>query len=260
MGEAKRRKKLDPTWANSERVSYKEESKETRLISKIKRTVPNWLDKLTAAFIREEVVKLTDSQQSELLKLFDDFRAGISQKDQEDPNHWIGDFLEAANPTVDPAVFELFVDYLRLVIAFSECPAKFDSDAIPHNQISDDLIPDDLIPEELIPEELNEPHEVSTTVPSESTAPESERYRVITVNGFFKIASISEIEYQAGYEYYPPDWATRFDFEGSLSECESWLDEYQSEMLPEGRFIILPKSPKSPKKSSKSPRKSSTLR
>lgn len=126
---------------------------------------------------------------------------------------------------------------------------KFDSGAIPHNQI-----PGDLILEDLILEDLNEPHEVSTTVSEESTAPESERYRVITVNGFFKIASISEIKYQAGYEDYPPDWATRFDFEGSLSECESWLDEYQSEMFPPGRLIFLPKSPK---KSSKSPRKSS---
>jgi hypothetical protein len=58
---------------------------------------------------------------------------------------------------------------------------------------------------------------------------ESERYRVITVNNFFKIASVSEIEYQAGYYDYPPDWANQCEFEGTLSQCESWLDEYRAE-------------------------------
>ena len=55
---------------------------------------------------------------------------------------------------------------------------------------------------------------------------DSERYRVITVNHFLKIASVSEIEYEACYYDYAPDWASRYEFEGTLSQCEGWLDEY----------------------------------
>ncbi len=58
---------------------------------------------------------------------------------------------------------------------------------------------------------------------------EPERYRVISVKSFLKIASVSEIEYQAGYFDYPPDWATRYEFEGTLNECETWLDDYMAE-------------------------------
>lgn len=61
---------------------------------------------------------------------------------------------------------------------------------------------------------------------------ESERYRVISVNGILKIASVSEIEFEAGYHDYPPSWATHYEFEGTVKECERWLDEYMAETWP----------------------------
>ncbi len=63
-----------------------------------------------------------------------------------------------------------------------------------------------------------------------ATIPEKlERYRVISVKGFLKIASVSEIESEGNCYDYPPDWLTRYEFEGTLNQCRAWIDEYMAE-------------------------------
>ncbi len=125
MGEAKRRKLLDPTWGKADPGSYKEaeQAREyARLIAQVKRDVPDLPEKLSAACL-EEMQQLTDFQQDQLMKLYEDFVAGgHSRKCQEDWGQWLEDFLKAAKPTVDPAVFELFVGQVLFMSTFSDHP------------------------------------------------------------------------------------------------------------------------------------------
>lgn len=123
MGEAKRRKLLDPTWGKAGTGSYKEakEAREyARLIAKVKRDVPDLTEKLSAVYL-EEFEKLTDSQQEQMVTLGDGLAGGVRPStSQEEKDRWLEDFLEQAKPTVDPEVFELFLGYLHLHTGFSD--------------------------------------------------------------------------------------------------------------------------------------------
>lgn len=97
MGEAKRRRRLDPTWGKSRPISYKEE----RQIFQVKHTVPN-LDKKLTQILESELLKLSESQQDELVELAEDFNKAVS--DAEHIDAW----LESRKQKTDSVVFELF--------------------------------------------------------------------------------------------------------------------------------------------------------
>lgn len=111
MGEAKRRKKLDPNWGKPQEFSYKD----ARLAFNVKHTVADLPQKLSAAFI-EQANQLTDSQQIELLRLTEDFNASTSNLPQENQDQWFEDFLESAKSRVDPEVFEIFLGYVLALL------------------------------------------------------------------------------------------------------------------------------------------------
>ena len=111
MGEAKRRKLLDPTWGKADLDSYKE-AKEARenahLVARVKRDVPDLPEKISSYF-GSELARLTDSQQDQFLALLDAFNANAKSHSELD---WLVDFSEMAKSTVDLEVFHLFASTL----------------------------------------------------------------------------------------------------------------------------------------------------
>lgn len=131
MGEAKRRKLLDPSWGKSDCRESDKEAKEdrehTRLVSRTERKLSDLSQKLRTALLKE-MEQLTYFQQDDLLKLNKDFGAVLrSQECEEDPEQWIKDFLEAAKPTVDPAVFEAFLRQVHLWLTLFDGRSKLPS-------------------------------------------------------------------------------------------------------------------------------------